>query len=208
MKYDQSLTNEQRELVEASIPIARWTVRKYIDINESVVGLGLDDLTQEAYVALCKAAATYNDSYARFNTYAVAVIRNHLLDYCRRIQTAAQNMPVLPLDTTLSPESTSSFLTNICDTGDNFEDECLSKMWAADFLSRRKETYRGCARLGLDALELKVLDGYGVTDIANLYQVKPNLVGAWISKATQKIRSDITTNETFMLGVEKNVSIS
>ena len=49
------------------------------------------------------------------------------------------------------------------------------------------------------------MDGYGVTDIAKMYQSKPNLVGAWISKATQKIREDMTMSEYTALDVENSL---
>ena len=83
-----------------------------------------------------------------------------------------------------------------------FEEKCLSRIWVNDFLEQRKASYTGCAKLGIEALELKVMDGYGVTDIAKMYQSKPNLVGAWISKATQKIREDMTMSEYAALDVE------
>ena len=46
------------------------------------------------------------------------------------------------------------------------------------------------------------MEEYGVTDIAKLYQTKPNLVGAWISKATKKIREELTAAEYSTLTVE------
>ena len=54
----------------------------------------------------------------------------------------------------------------------------------------------------IEALELKVLLGYGVTDIARLYGTKANLVGAWMSKAVKQIRKDLTYAELETLGVE------
>ena len=64
----------------------------------------------------------------------------------------------------------------------------------------RKGLYTGSARLGVEALELKVLEGYGVTEIARLYDSKPNEVGAWISRAAKKIREDATDGELYALG--------
>ena len=48
----------------------------------------------------------------------------------------------------------------------------------------------GTARNGVQALELKIA-GYSGTDIAELYGVKPNHVGAWIARAAQKLKKDI-----------------
>ena len=57
--------------------------------------------------------------------------------------------------------------------------------------------------MGIEALELKVLGGYGVTDIAKQYKAKPNLVGAWMTRAIKRIRADISREEIDALGVEK-----
>ncbi|MFR4886450.1 MAG: helix-turn-helix domain-containing protein [Eubacterium callanderi] len=47
----------------------------------------------------------------------------------------------------------------------------------------------GVTRLGIEALALK-LQGMRITDIAELYQVPPSHVGAWISRSTAKLRRD------------------
>ena len=47
----------------------------------------------------------------------------------------------------------------------------------------------GVVRLGLEAMELKV-KGMTGQEIAALYRVKPNHVGAWISRAGQRLRSN------------------
>ena len=60
-----------------------------------------------------------------------------------------------------------------------------------------KREYSGTARLGIEAIELK-LKGYSGKEIADMYGVKPNLVGAWISRAKQKLRK----NQVFVLWME------
>ena len=71
-----------------------------------------------------------------------------------------------------------------------------SSLFVEQVLEYGKRTYSGVAKLGVEALELKVkgLDG---VDIARMYHTTPNNVGAWISRAAQKIRKDIAS------GVEK-----
>lgn len=49
--------------------------------------------------------------------------------------------------------------------------------------------YRGVAKLGVDALILKT-KGFDCKDIAVLYHTSSNNVGAWISRAAKKLRSD------------------
>ena len=97
MKGDRPLTPEQRVLVEQNMPLVHWTVRRYMDVKENICGLGFEDLCQEGALALCYAAATYVAGKAQFKSYAITVIRNHLLDHCRRIAAQLKNAPTYPL---------------------------------------------------------------------------------------------------------------
>lgn len=81
------------------------------------------------------------------------------------------------------------------------EEDAIARLGVTQLLRNRRNRYAGVARRGVEALELKVLEGYGVTEIARLYNSKPNEVGAWISRAAKKIRKDITENELYMLGL-------
>ena len=190
------LTADQQNLVENHIGLVQWTVNRYIHSDENIVGLAFDDLCQEGAIAMIRAVQTYRAGAASFETFAVTVIRNHLLDYCRKISAGISNLPTISLDA-LAEESGQ---TGECE---GFEDECISRLMSEKILERRKVKYAGSARLGIEALELKVLEGYGVTDIAALYGEKPNLVGAWISKAAKKLREDVTIGELDASSVEK-----
>ncbi len=151
-------------MTEDNLAVIDKVISRYIHVNESVCGLGWDDLYQEGAAALCKAAATYDGSSAQFSTYATAVIRNHLLNHCKAVNTELS-----------VPDGV---------------DALLGQLDAADFLADCKRRYTGVALLGVEALEWKV-KGLTGADIARLYGAKPNQVGAWISRATQKIRKDI-----------------
>lgn len=195
MKFTQPLTNEQQRLVEAHLRLVHWTIRQYIDVNESVCGLGYDDLYQEGSLALCYAAATFEDRGTLFKTYAIPVIRNHLLDHCRRIAAQRRNMPVLSLD---APPCEDWPPTAYDDT-----EERLSEIYASQLLEHGKRIYSGVAKLGVEAMELKIR-GYSGADIAKLYGTKPTHVGAWISRAAAKLREDPITAELASLCVENS----
>jgi len=196
-QHNWSLNESQRQLVEKSLPLVRWTIRQYIRSNESVTGLGFDDLYQEGCAALCRAAASYLPDKGEFSTLAVTVIRNHLIDYCGRIAATARNLPTLSLDA--MAEEGHEIESN--GTGPpGLEDEALERISIGQVLGSRKARYTGSAKLGIEALELKVLEGYGVTEIARLYGSKPNEVGAWIARAAKKIREDATDGELYALG--------
>lgn len=197
MKQHHPLNEDQRRLVEKSLPLVRWTIKRYISSNESVVGLGRDDLYQEGCAALCHAAASYLPDRGEFSTLAVTAIRNHLTEYCRKIAADTRNLPTLSLEA--MAEEGREIEAN--GTGPPApEEETLARISIEQVLGSRKNRYTGSARLGVEALELKVLDGCGVTEIARLYDSKPNEVGAWIARAAKKIREDATDGELYALG--------
>ena len=197
------LTSSQRELAERHVPMVREIVRKYVRCNESITGLGFDDLCQEGCVALCKAAVSYDAARGDFEPFAARVIRNCLIDYCRAILSNRRNHPVVSLDELceerLRLEMNESRMQNAAAD----EEQAISRLCVARLLESRKRSYHGAARLGVEALLLKSMDGFGVTDIARLYGCEPNLVGAWISKAKKKLLSDLTAQELGELGIEK-----
>ena len=77
------LTAEQQLLVENSLEFVHWTIANLIP--KSNCRMEYDDLFQEGCVALCHAAASYHGGTS-FKTYAITVIRNHLIDCCRYAQ--------------------------------------------------------------------------------------------------------------------------
>ena len=48
----------------------------------------------------------------------------------------------------------------------------------------------------IEAMELKI-KGYSGVDIARLYHTKPTHVGAWISRASEKLREDVMNAEKY-----------
>ena len=203
MKTDKVISIDQHQLIEASLPLVGWTVRRYFTCKENVVGLSYDDLFQEGCVGLCKAASDYDRTQGQFHTFAVSVIRNHLIDYCRYLTADMRNGLTCSLEEMAENGWDGSGAGLRAQKAMDAESELLSDLCTSGFLETRKRRYDGSARLGVEALELKVLGGYGVTDIAKRYEAKPNLVGAWMTRAIKRIRSDISQEEIDALGVEK-----
>ncbi len=190
MKFDFILTPDQQALAEANLPVIDKVISRYIHVNEGVCSLGWDDLYQEGAAALCKAAATYEGGSAQFSTYATAVIRNHLLNHCKAVNTGQRNLPAVSLDDS-GPDDRRPPPCPEPSVPDGV-DELLGRLDTANFLADCKRRYTGVARLGVEALEWKV-KGLSGADIARLYGAKPNQVGAWISRAAKKIRKDLAT---------------
>lgn len=203
MKQDAIIPAEKHQLIEESLPLVRWTVRKYFKYDESIVGLAFDDLYQEGCIALCRAAAAYKTQRGEFDTFAVTVIRNHLIDYCRSLAADGRGQPLTSLDEMAESGWEGDSRERVMERMSQSTEDTVSSLNADRFLESRRLRYQGAARLGVEALELKIMEGYGVTDIAKRYGQKPNLVGAWMSRAAKKIRADITEEELSGLGVEK-----
>lgn len=63
----------------------------------------------------------------------------------------------------------------------------------------------GTARLGIEAIEWKV-KGLSGAEIAKMYGVKPNLVGAWISRAAGRLKQNRDFMQYFDRPVEMDSS--
>lgn len=168
----------QDKLVESHLNCVHWTIRRFVSSNENICGLEYDDLYQEGCIALWRATETYDETQGvQFHSYAIPVIRNHLLDYCRHIR--SRTVPTASLDK-LDEEASERHTPAWDGSGDLFVEQVLAY---------GKRTYSGVARLGVEALELKIA-GYSGADIAELYGVPANHVGAWISRAAKKLKKD------------------
>ena len=196
MSMEFTLNDLQRRRVEEHLALVEQVLRRSIKTNETVDGMGHDDLYQEGCIALCRAAVSYREEMGAFPAYARTVIRNYLLDRCREIQSARKNLPLLSLDAFAemgAPEPVSPF---------HMED-LISDVSSDALLSHFRNRYHGTARLGIEALELRVR-GYSCADIAKLYQKKPNYIGACISRAAEKLRRERIVREFYTACTEQD----
>lgn len=185
MKQNFRLTKEQQALAERNLSVVHWVILNNIHVNPGICGLEYGDLFQEGCLWLCKAAFTYDAEQAQFATYAKKVVRNGLLSYCRKICGQGRHISRLVIGEQGELAADGEQLEQ---QDDDF-DIRLSLMETLDLLESSKQNYQGVARLGMEALALKV-QGMRITDIAALYQVPPSHVGAWISRSVEKLRND------------------
>ena len=197
MSMEFTLNELQRQRVEDHLALVEQVLRRSIKTNETVDGMGHDDLYQEGCIALCRAAVSYREEMGAFPAYARTVIRNYLLDRCREIQSARKNLPLLSLDAFSemgAPEPVSPFHT----------EDLISDVSSSTLLSHFKNRYHGTARIGIEAMELRVR-GYSCADIAKLYQKKPNYIGACISRAAEKLRRERIVREFYTACTEQDI---
>lgn len=192
MKRNEKLTVAQQLLVEENTNIVRWTILRRIRQNRRVCGLEYDDLFQEGCLWLCLAARTFRPGKVQFATYAKKVVYHGLVSHCRRI--AARERHMARPDT---QEDADFLLERQEDRRDDPYAAARSLAETLDLLERYKQNYTGTARRGMDALELQ-LRGMRLTDIAKQYDVPPNHVGAWISRAASKLREEDGLREALL----------
>lgn len=181
MKKNIRLTPEQQKLVESHLPLVHWIIRDAVSVNESVLGFEYDDLYQEGCLWLCH-AASYCPGLAKFPTYAKTVVRNGLLSYCRQMYAKQRNLIHLESD------ENGDFLERHIPAyqTDSFSAR-TGTLETLDLLSSSAKNYTGIAKLGAEALGMKI-QGHGISEIAARYHAPPSHVGAWISRAARKLR--------------------
>ena len=175
-----NMDKDKTRLVEDNLHVVKAVLKKEIKMNDSDVDLEFNELYQIGCLALCKASITFDETKnTDFFTYAYKLVKNSLLDHCRRVQRKQKY---------------------IVDGGDDMPegvydgyDESLeeTQFWRAfsSITKYAKSKYTGVVLKGIEAIEFKAL-GYNGREIADLYGVKVNHVNAWISKARSKLRDD------------------
>lgn len=185
------LNEKQRQLIEDCVTdgrlrIVHRAIREHIVVNETIFGFSYDDLYQEGCLWLCKAAATFQmNKGVKFETYAFKVIVNGLRTYCRLMCNKQKRQCTLPLH---SDEDGQPALDQF-PVAEDRTDELIDEIDALQLLHAMKSQYTGTVKLGIEAIEWKV-KGFTGKEIADMYGVKPNLVGAWISRAASKLKGN------------------
>ena len=180
VKRENPLTYEQQALVQSNLHIVDAVIRSRIQTDETVVGLGYDDVWQEGCILLCAAVRSYDPQISKLTTYATKVIYNGLVSHCRKVNRHESHVSTISL-------------TECPDRLEIAQDEAFSKqivqLELENLISDYARQYSGVTRLGIEALLMKA-NGIGVTEIARLYQVSPSNVGAWISRAKKQLKNN------------------
>ena len=177
------LNDRQRSLAEDNLSVVQFVIRNHVAVDENVYGLGQNDLYQEGCLWLCKAAATFDESKGvKFKTYAEKVVVNGLRTYIRLTNGKQKHIISLPVRSEPDDgEPIEQF------PGKEWIDDLIARVDILPLLAAMKKQSCGTVRLGIEAIELKV-KGFSGAEIAKMYGVKSNLVGAWISRAAKRIR--------------------
>lgn len=177
MRQNIRLTEQQRELAAQHLGIVGQVIRRYGMAREDCCGMGYFDLFQEGCCWLCQAAGHYQEERGiSFAPYAYAVVINGLRSYCR-IQNRKQKGIGIPVDIEAVVQVSG-------------RDEDTFEEWEVlDMLRRLEKRYTGTVQRGIEAMAWRA-KGFSSREIASMYGVQPNLVGAWIARAKQRLARD------------------
>ena len=83
MNVKFTLNDLQRQRVEDHLALVEQVLRRSIKTNETVDGMGHDDLYQEGCIALCRAAVSYREPLSEIICWIAAVRSNLREKICR-----------------------------------------------------------------------------------------------------------------------------
>jgi RNA polymerase sigma factor (sigma-70 family) len=182
---DDMTTESREQMITENLDVVKWSIYHNIRVDEQVQGLGYDDLYQAGCLALCEAALSYDGSVL-FKTYAKTVVRNRLIDHCRQISRVQGK--TCYLENRVPDTDDSSYADSVAAVNEDMDLLAYTNE-VTGHLQKAKQRYTGVTLKGIEAIELKI-KGYSGVEIAALYGVGPNLLGAWISRARKKLKAD------------------
>lgn len=192
------MDKKQQRLVEDNLHVVKLAIHKNIIVNDNLYGFEYDDLYQEGCIWLCKAAVSFDETRnVKFSTYAERIVINGLRTYCRLMCSKQKHHILLPVQKDHDDEAFSLDQLPAEDTLERLLEEQDIYM----LLQSVKRQYSGTIRLGIEAIEWKV-KGLSGAEIAKMYGVKPNLVGAWIARAASRLKKNSDLMEYFDQSVE------
>lgn len=175
------MTEYQNALVIEHLDLVNWVIRTRISIPNRPL-LTYDDFYAIGCEAICRAAMRYQPDTGEFAPFACRYIYNAIVDHCRAMNYRAQRT------VDAGSDEGAALFEKLSQTTVDFE-AAVTDDTAMAALRACKEEYRGVARKGVEAIELK-LQGYETSEIAEFYGTTINNVNAWISRARSKLRND------------------
>jgi len=176
------MTGTEEKLVLEHLDLVDTIIRARFHTRAASVLMTYEDLQAVGREALCRAAARYRPELGRFTTFAGRCVVNAIIDHCRREAGHARAAAGL------ADEDGKEAVTGTADCVTE-EDLTIGALAVRSALDEWKRQYTGVARLGVEAVELKLL-GFRSAEIAERYGTSVNNVNAWISRLRSKLRKD------------------
>ena len=186
------LSPAQQQTVLDHFYLVPHVIRTRIRNNESVYGLGYEELMQEGYLLLCRAAVSCDPQSGHFVPYAKKAIYNGLISHCRKVYQYESRFSPLMADEQGNPLP----LYDNNFKADTFAQR-VEMIELLDLLSFYAHQFRGTTKRGIEALAWK-MRGMSISEIAETLQIPPSHVGALISKAKSALRRNPGFRQTIL----------
>ena len=170
--------DESRKLMfDKYAPIVNNIAANYSVLVKGI-GVDMDDLIQEGYIALNDAIDKYDESSGvLFYTFACLCIKRHLITYCKR----ANNYKNYYLNYAIKDES----LYNLKDDKIDFYN--LDNIFFEEMFVRFKNLFNF---VDSSIFELRY-NGFSYKEISSLLDIAPNIVDSKVSKIRKVLKSKL-----------------
>ena len=191
------MTVKQQQIFEKHLDVVRRALT-CVPFNNHSIDRCPEDLYQEGCIRLHELIVSGADKKKKsFEDYAFISVRNRYLDICRAA--ARTEECVMSIDEAFVREDYEGFdLLSALDTSVDTAETAISNILIANAVAEiinAKKDCNGVILKGIDSILYRI-KGYSVTDIAEIYGVPPNHVGAWMSRAKKILCSNPAVSET------------
>lgn len=165
------------QIVEDNKGLVHWVARRY-RVNES----DYDDLIQEGYMGLMRAAETFNSDKGAFSSYAVQWIRSKMSRYIK--YHIAKYQEETSLNRPVGAEEEAE-LMELIESGEDLQGELVSRTVGGELIHEIK---RLLSAEEYEVFMLSQLFNYSVKEISKTRDIEEKAVTNSINRARSKIR--------------------
>ena len=185
MNTQTTMTPAQKQLAEDHMHLVPSMIHALTRSYGQLSSEEREELTQNGYLALCRAAMNY-DNGRSFRIYAQVVIKHAIYDYWRTCN--KHQKWCCSLDALLYHEDDDSWEQPFFESTDcPSPEQDTQQTLVSEYLRLVSQQSCDMIQKGIASL-LLTQKGYTSSDIARLYDVPSNRVRAWQSKAKKKLQ--------------------
>lgn len=181
------MTEDEKRLVEQHLHLVNKIVNAVTRSYKNLLPEDFEDLIQNGYLALCRAAMNY-DGKRDFEPFANTCIRNSIREYWR--QHGIPSDICISLESSFEQDSNQIYDSAILHSNhlDNILEQSVIRKETASLLHELGKNSSNTVRKGIFSLLLQQ-NGYSSTELANYFGASPNVVRAWQSKAKKALKN-------------------
>ncbi len=179
-KQLEAITEEQRKMVENSLPIVGFIVKKHFPKKKFPKFISRDDILAAGYLGLVKAAKDYDEMFGvKFITYASHRIRGEILDELRKQDWLTRRSREMHPDFKVISIEPNVYTSNL----EGPERKAIIK----DLIEKLGNMINELPLLDREILQLHYLDGVPMKELAR----RRGLSLSWISRRRKQAREKL-----------------